>query len=573
LSAVLLAGLVAAAAASSAAVASSSRAAVVHPQGAAGTVSPIAHRSTLFPSSGTNSSRPHGPYAGLRFRSSGGSFPALRATGRLAPLPGGGLVSQPSNPGVVNWLRHGFNSLSDREQSLLNFGDPASGDLTPPDQGLCAGFVGEHVVVLAVVNDAIIETTTTGQVLGVASLASFFDDPFVFSDPRCFYDPATSTFFFTVVSCVTCVDDSYDDLAVVNSNGFSLYQFSSNKGGTEYGDQPKAGFDANAFYISTDQFPPSGPGYFGAQLLAISKPDLVAQTTSVAFKQWDDLAASNGIPVTTLQPAFYGRTGDAGGTEYLLNSFPYDAAGDNLLTSDQIDLWKVTGDANLDGNQSLVVLTDHLLSSETYAFPIPAASTGNGSISLVNVGSDVVPVESEPFLDPGDDRMQQVQMTTDGGSPVLYASLPTAIAGTPTVDGAAYFVIDPVGLSISQQGYTAVNGRNMLYPAIYHEGESSGNTALVFTLTSPRLSPSAAVEWFGPGFTSPQVAVVAEGTGPHLSFSDLLEPPFDQPRWGDYSAAVLDPKGNGMWLATERIPGRPDQAPLDNWGTWVQPTK
>ena len=38
-------------------------------------------------------------------------------------------------------------------------------------------------------------------------------------------------------------------------------------------------------------------------------------------------------------------------------------------------------------------------------------------------------------------------------------------------------------------------------------------------------------------------------------------------RWGDYSAAVIDPNGSGIWLATEYIPGAGDL--FANWGTRV----
>jgi hypothetical protein len=51
-----------------------------------------------------------------------------------------------------------------------------------------------------------------------------------------------------------------------------------------------------------------------------------------------------------------------------------------------------------------------------------------------------------------------------------------------------------------------------------------------------------------------------------VSFSDFF---FGEARWGDYSAAVLDPSGNGIWLATETIPAPALQSPVDNWGTEV----
>ena len=61
-------------------------------------------------------------------------------------------------------------------------------------------------------------------------------------------------------------------------------------------------------------------------------------------------------------------------------------------------------------------------------------------------------------------------------------------------------------------------------------------------------------------------SVVGAGAGPHVSFAEVQ---FNQARWGDYSFAVPDPSGNGVWLATEYIPPPASQDPQDNWGTFV----
>ncbi len=37
--------------------------------------------------------------------------------------------------------------------------------------------------------------------------------------------------------------------------------------------------------------------------------------------------------------------------------------------------------------------------------------------------------------------------------------------------------------------------------------------------------------------------------------------------WGDHSAGQLDPSGNGIWFATQYIPGNGDQ--FANWGDRV----
>jgi hypothetical protein len=69
------------------------------------------------------------------------------------------------------------------------------------------------------------------------------------------------------------------------------------------------------------------------------------------------------------------------------------------------------------------------------------------------------------------------------------------------------------------------------------------------------INPSAAYTRLGSG----RITTVAAGTGPHLSFSDA--PPFNSPRWGDYSFAQPDPDGYGVWLATEYTRRPPTRTP------------
>src|SRR6266852_6041546 len=115
-----------------------------------------------------------------------------------------------------------------------------------------------------------------------------------------------------------------------------------------------------------------------------------------------------------------------------------------------------------------VTLTGQIIGSETYAFPVPAASTGTGSVTIVPPNN--TPVTSEAFLNPDDSRMLQVQLVRDNQNGLqLYAALDTAvtIGNDPSArDGAAWFVLDPTHASITNQGYIAVAGAYLLYPAI-----------------------------------------------------------------------------------------------------------
>lgn len=460
---------------------------------------------------------------------------------------------------------HKFNGISDADQAAAN-GGPLF-EVTPPDQGLCVGKVptlpGNPTVVVESVNDALALYSTSGKLLSpIISQAAFLGDPNAFSDPRCFYDPQTKAFFFTFISSASfgAANDTFDDVGVFNGSQFALYQFDTSLGGTCFGDQPHVGYDSNNLYLATDQF--CNTGYLGALLIAVSKSQLVQEVAvpnAVAFGP----VSLGGIPILTLQPAISTNIG----SEYLLNSFPFDQFGNSNSVDNSLGLWHVLNGQNVTKGGP-VVLTGQIITSETYAFPMPAASTGTGATTIVALGGLNIPVVSEQFLNPDDDRMQQVQVVNDNGQLEMWASLSTAVSikGDPSArDGAAWFKIDVKNQSVAQQGYVAAAGKYLLYPAILHTHE--GTTTMVFTITSTTLNPSSAFAVMKSGNTSfGGITIAARGAGPHLSFA---LPIAGRSRWGDYSAAALDPNGTGIWQATEYIPPVANQDPIDNWGTSV----
>ena len=141
-----------------------------------------------------------------------------------------------------------------------------------------------------VVNEVGQETTKSGTVLqGPANLPTLFQDQYAFSDPRCLFDPSTQSFYFTEIGYPVATgpsatgNNTVDDVLVINKRGAAAYQFDTSLGGTCFGDQPKTGFDNNAVIISTDEYcGPTDSNYEGALTLVISKPELVAQATTVS---------------------------------------------------------------------------------------------------------------------------------------------------------------------------------------------------------------------------------------------------------------------------------------------------
>jgi hypothetical protein len=432
------------------------------------------------------------------------------------------------------------------------------GENTPPDQGLCAGLNSSSTkVIYEPVNVVIGAYSPTGGLLGSNSLVNFFGDANAFSDPRCFYDDTTNTWFFTVISWGGTGTDTFTDIGVVNSSGAgALYKFDTSWSSTCFGDQPHVGYDNNNLYISQDDF--CGPTYSGADLWMFSKSQLVSESSTVngcAFSQ----QSLGGVPVLTMQPA----VSPGASTEYLLNSFPWKSDGTPNPSSTKLGLWEVDGGSNVGlGNCGSVTLTGKLITSEKYAYTVSAKSTGTGACS--KIGS--LWVCSEKAINPDDDRMQQTELVTLGGKPTLWGALTSAVSikgDTATRDGIAWFEVDPVGKSILNQGYLASKGNYLIYPAIF--ATTHGTDALVFTITSPTRNPSAA--YFIMGSTT--INVASSGSSAHKSFANKKNGSQFRFRWGDYSAAVLDPNGHDIWMATEYIPSSTNQDPLDNWGTRV----
>ena len=513
-----------------------------------------------------------GPQTLAAVRTPAGPDPAAASAAAKAPSmsanaavsgtvsPAGSTASGARHSGTR--VAHAFNGLSNLDSDNLN-----GFALTPPDQGLCVGrdntLSGSPTAVFEPINSASRETTRNGTPLRAdVSLATLFQDPFATGDVRCLYDSSTQSFYFTEIGFPVATGPSADetnttaDVVVMNRHGVAAYQFDTSLGGNCLGDQPKTGFDNNALVISTDEYcGPTLSNYEGAIALVISKSQLVHEAATVSDSVLGPVSLQ-GNPVVGLDPAI--NTGS--GTGYFVNSVPFLANGNNNPVGDTLGVWTLKNSASVTTGRGTPFLAGRAIPSQPYAFPVPATSTGDGSTTTMNG----FVITSETALNPDDSRMSgPVEVTRGPGDRVL---LTTALDAAVTVQGnttdaGAWFQVSPDAKRVVDQGYVIARGANLLYPAI--QPSRSGPGEMVFTITSATINPSAAFTTVGSG----RITAVADGTGPHLSFSDA--PPFNNPRWGDYSFVAPDPGGHGVWLATEYIPPAASQDPFDNWGTYV----
>ena len=506
-----------------------------------------------------------------------------------------GLPTTPPNPTNTpvtssNTNFSGFTGLTHTDQRLANNGNQFS--LEPPDQGLCVG----NGSVMEQVNDAVaVYSTASGHTISrFATVSQFYGlapditrtvppsfGPFV-SDPKCYFDRATQRWFTSILEIDTDPvtgafgTASHVLLGVSQTNNpagpFTIFSIPTTNGSTSgagcpcFGDQPLIGADANGFYVSTNEFPITGPGFNGAQIYAISKQGLEAAAVGgplpvlVHFDASQALVPAGGLSYSVQPATSPGSTTNEGngGTEYFLSALDFNATLDNRVAA-----WAMTGTASLANALPNVDLSVTVIGSETYGQP-PAATQKPGPRPLGQSLGE--PLEK---LNSNDDRMNQVVFANG----LLWSGVNTIVQGPKTAArvGIAYFIVKPsvvagqVQASMANQGYVSALNSNVLFPSI--GVTASGKGVMSFTLSGPHYFPSSAYIYISASGTSGSIHIAGAGQLPEDGFSGYVAFGGNGvARWGDYSAAVAD--GNNIWFADEYIPNLP-RTLLANWGTFV----
>jgi len=547
--------------------------------------------------------------------------PALRSAGPAAAALSVTTAPRTRAQRVVSPDRgfSGFPGLTHFDQRFAGTGAYTNTQfsLEPPDQGLCVG----HGFVMEAVNNALAVYDSSGKLLsGPTALSQFFQlqpeiirsSPPVFgqfiSDPRCYFDPETRRWLVTEVELdVDPVTGNFGThsailIAVSKSSnpvgGYYLYSFDGTDGdGSQaghagcpcFGDQPLLGADSNGIYLTTNEFPITGPGFNGAQLYALSKAALVAGTLPTVVHinvgaiptPPPDLA--NGALWYSVQPATSPGRGEgedeSSGTEYFLSALQFGPAPfDN-----RVAVWALTNTRSLSRSTPNLHLLHTVVSTQAYGMAPGSFSAPQkpGPTPLRDALGDVDPLEQ---LAGNDDRMNQVVFAA--GS--LWGGVNTSVASDDggTRLGIAWFDVTPsvedgkLSARIRNQGYVSVDGENVIFPSI--GVNQDGQAAVAFTLVSTHRFPTAA---YAPITNSAgNVRVARAGIGPDDGFTGYASevgPPGLVARWGDYSAAVADSDGN-IWFATEYIGQSCTLAQfaadttcggtrslLANWGTFI----
>ncbi len=531
-----------------------------------------------------------------------------------------------------------FDGLNMLDQRVANGGKQFS--VEPPDQGLCVG----NGYVLESVNDVLQVFDTSGNpVTGVVDLNTFYgypaqfdrntglEGPFV-TDPSCLFDTDTQRFYQVVLTLEVdpatgaFLGPNHLDIAVSQTadptGAWTIYRLPVQDDGSDgtpdhqcaggpcIGDFPHIGADKYGFYITTNEYPFFDDGFHGAQIYAFSKTALAGGGPSVKVVQIDTAGMVAGNPGFTVWPATSPGNGNyavgQGGTEYFLSSTAAEEANGNYVDN-RLAVWALTNSKSLNSPNPSVKLGNTIITVNQYALP-PLSDQKAGPFPLGECINDTTADTpygpgcwqyfflNEPLHDatlPTFDSSDTRILTTTYAQGKLWGALDTAVTvNGVTKAGIAWYIISPQvsgsgvpKATVAKEGYFAVDGNNVTFPAI--GVTTSGRGVMAFTISGQDYYPSAGYVSIDAKIGVGDMHVAAEGLGPDDGFTGygaiVGYPP--RTRWGDYGAAAVD--GNTVWLASEYI-GQSctleeylnsgltcggTRAPLGNWGTRITKVK
>lgn len=453
----------------------------------------------------------------------------------------------------------GFVGLTEADSDTANAGNPLGIGVEPPDQGLC---VGDNEVVEAV-NLAFAIYGTSGDLkYGPISLNSVFGAPATdfLTDPRCYYDARSRTFFITASDLGGSVpprfaSQSWILLGVMPAGGSTVTTYSidttdNGRGNCPcFADQPLLGADQYGIYIVGNMFPMSTSNAFnGAALYAVNKSDLINQIPSPVYVDWDPMPKLGRQSAASVQPALSSgadfETAN-GGTEYFLSSMIANSRDRRLGIWAVINTCGIPSGAGPSTCSSVPLLLGRAMLTKAYSVPPPATQM----IGPYPYG------ESQGYgletIDTGDDRMQQT-MFAHG---MLFAGLTTGLKlrKQQVQSAILYFILKPtvvrhrIGVKIISSHYLYLDGADIYYPSI--AANPSGSAVLAFSMSGQSYFPGTAYVPLMPDPGQLQLHIAQSGQGPYDGASGS---PLWPARWGDYSAAAVDESGN-LWMAAEYI--------------------
>jgi len=434
----------------------------------------------------------------------------------------------------------------------------------PPDQGLA---VNNNVV--AEINNNVIRffnATTGAPLTGPMANSAFFGVPagFNLSDTQVFFDPVSQRWIFDELVFSSSFDGF--ELAVSQTSDplgkYFIYQiraFSDDLAGSGgwdcLPDYPKAGYDANGFFITADLFSNVSGNFVESAIYPLPKYLMYmgANFNYTRFEDPSDFVVQPSVPAPDGEPF---STAD-NGSEFLMS-----APG-----SPNLAVLAIGNTGNINNTPQSMYLLRTTVAAQDY---------GMGTVPSIH------PNVIGPYsLDGGYSAFQAtIQMANSGK---LYGALPFGSKDGNGLnrDVIAWLEVQPtlgansLSASIVNQGYVIPpGGYSISYPAFGLNHTGAGILGMTITDNVATFPSAAVVNFTG---TATNSAIVIAGPG-FTSDDGFTGCPKNMPgavgRWGDYAAATLDAVTGFSYTANEMIPDPAQftRGGLANWGTFITQT-
>lgn len=414
--------------------------------------------------------------------------------------------------------------------NITNFAGITYTSWIPPDPTIAVG--PNHIVVM--VNSSIAIYNKSGTLLsGPTALSTWFSGLSLGSvfDPKVVYDNHSGRWITMAVTDDDASASAY--LVSVSSNSdptgswvdWSLdADVDGSTASSNWADYPQIGFDENAVYITSNQFPFAGGSSVYSKLRILKKSELYGAGPSVTWSDFWNYQNADGTKVFTWQPVHTLTTG--AGKEWLVNT-------ESRLSGDAITLYSVTNP---------MAATPTLTREATIA------------ISSFSAAPDPTQLGGASALDNIDARLLNAVYRNNR----IYTTFTEAYNwGSGSVSAIRYDVIDIINKRSLIDSTYGSDGVHYYYPVIYPD--NFGNIVLMFNRSNS--SEYASIYYSGRLTTDSQIqasSLLKAGEAYYYNVGSGT-----RNRWGDYSGAGLDPSSGNVWVYGEY------SYSLSNWRTWV----
>ena len=448
-------------------------------------------------------------------------------------------------------LPKGFKqgSMPVKGKDFAGFGDTG---WFPPDGGIAAG----PVQVVEVVNSSINVYDKNGNLLSSQSLNNFFSglgtpgSDFLY-DPSIYYDQLLSRFWVLATSKNDSPNRSNILVAVSAdsdvTNGWYIYYLDATYDGgnatNNWCDYPHMGMDADAIYISCNQFnfPSSSAGFQYAKVRIVTKDQF---TSGACCGWWDYWNLKEGF--LNLSTSFTVRPALERWVGYGFGDFWVDAEGGGGGGS-TVKVWQLTnataccdgsGGPTLNGNEQGVFGYDSA----------PAAAQPNGWQGLDTGGTRVLYATYQfGHLSFG----QTTSCANTGATQACAAFTEVDVSGYPTMS------------NVNDWVWTET-GEDIYYPFV--DQNVNSDKTMVYTRSDGSSTYPGAYFAGIPNSGTCTLCIDGEATMATGQANYAVIDSSGRNRWGDYQGASNDPDFLGIWVEGEYV------AYTDGWAKDIEPS-